>query len=159
MVWASEDAFPVSVPVGGYFHDLLEELGDRAKLKVVEPGEYFSQIYGTPQRAQIAFTGWTSDYAAPSGFIVPLFSCGGSNNATGFCDPDLDQRIEDAGRLQTSDPAGAGDVWSEIERELVDQAPWVPLGNAYWANLVSQRLGNYQATAPGGPLIDQLWVR
>jgi peptide/nickel transport system substrate-binding protein len=161
VVWASEGAFPVSVPVGHYFRDLLEDLGFRARIEIVEPEEYFQVAFafGRPQRAQIAFSGWTSDYAAPSGFIVPLFTCDGTSNATGICDPDLDRKIEDAGRLQAGDPAGAREIWSDIEHTLVDQAPWVPLGNAYWANLTSARIGNFQSTAPGGPLIDQMWVR
>lgn len=158
VVWASRGAFPVSVPIGRYFRDLLEELGYRARLDVVKPNEYFQAVFGRPQTAQIAFSGWTSDYAAASGFIVPLFSCRGTSNNSGLCDPDIDRRIEDAGLLQTSDPAGARDVWSEVEHALVDQAPWVPLGNAYWANLTSERLGNYQSTASGGPVIDQMWV-
>jgi peptide/nickel transport system substrate-binding protein len=159
VVWASEGAFPVSVPVGRYLRDLLEELGYRARFEEVEAGDYFQAVFSRPQTAQIAFSGWTTDYPAASGFIVPLFSCGGTSNNSGFCDTDIDRRIEDAGLLQTSDPAGARDVWSEVEHALVDQAPWVPLGNAYWANLTSERLGNYQSTASGGPLIDQMWVR
>jgi peptide/nickel transport system substrate-binding protein len=159
VVWASQGAFPVSVPVGRYFRDLLEELGYLARLKVVKPSAYFPAVLGRPQRAQIGFSGWTSDYAAPSGFIVPLFSCDGSSNATSFCDPDIDRRVEEARLLQTSDPAGAREMWAEIEQALVDQAPWIPLGNAYWTNLASKRLGNFQSTATGGPLVDQMWVR
>jgi peptide/nickel transport system substrate-binding protein len=158
-VWASEGVFPSSVPIGRYFRDLLERLGYRATFKEVPPTQYFPAVFGRPRRAQIAFAGWTSDYAAASGFIVPLFSCDGSSNNTGFCDPVIDRRVEEAGRLQTSDPAGARDVWSEVEHALVDQAPWVPLGNAYWVNLVSQRLGNYQSNPGSGPLIELMWVR
>jgi ABC-type transport system substrate-binding protein len=71
----------------------------------------------------------------------------------------IDRQVEEAGRLQISDPVGALKVWSEIEHALVDQAPWVPLGNAYWVNLVSERLGNYQSNPTWGPLIEQMWVR
>lgn len=158
-VWASEEAFPSSVPIGHYFRDLLERLGYRATLKEVAPSQYFSAVFGIPQQAQIAFSGWTSDYAAASGFIAPLFSCDGSSNNSGFCDPVIDRRAEEAARLQISDPLGASEAWSQVERALVDQAPWVPLGNAYWANLVSQRLGNYQSSPGGGPLIELMWVR
>lgn len=128
-------------------------------LKVVPADQYFPAMFGQPRRAQIAFTGWTSDYPAASGFTVPLFSCEGSSNDTGFCDPVLDRRMDAAARRQVTDPAGAAALWSKIEHDLVDQAPWVPLGNAYWANLLSERLGNYQATPSGGPLVDQMWVR
>jgi peptide/nickel transport system substrate-binding protein len=158
-VWASEQAFPVSVPIGRYFRDLFERLGYRSTLKLVAPDQYFPAVFGRPQRAQIAFSGWTSDYPAASGFIVPLFTCDGGSNSSGFCDPVIDRQVEEAGRLRISDPVGALDVWSEIEHGLVDQAPWVPLGNAYWANLVSRRVGNYQSNPSWGPLIEQMWVR
>ena len=46
-------------------------------------------------------------------------------------------------------------------RELVDQAPWVPLFTPRFADFVSERVGNYQANtyASSTVLLDQLWVR
>jgi len=50
-------------------------------------------------------------------------------------------------------------IYGRPRHDLVDQAPWVPLGTRYWVNLVSQRLGNYQSNPQWGPLVDQMWVR
>jgi peptide/nickel transport system substrate-binding protein len=47
-VWASEQAFPPSVPIGRYFRDLLERLGYRSTLKVVSPAQYFPAVFGEP---------------------------------------------------------------------------------------------------------------
>ena len=115
--------------------------------------------FGRPRRAQITFLGWTADFATPSGFIVPLFACDGSGNISGFCDPSIDRRMEEAGRLRATDPAGALDLWSEIEHDLVDEAVWVPLGNGYYTSVTSRRLGNYQSNPQWGPLVDQMWVQ
>ena len=49
--------------------------------------------------------------------------------------------------------------WVEIGRELVDQAPWVPLYNPRALVVVSARVGNYQFHPLWQLLIDQLWVR
>jgi ABC-type transport system substrate-binding protein len=46
-----------------------------------------------------------------------------------------------------------------IDRELSDQAPWVPLVNLKAVDIVSKRVGNYQNSPSSGVLIDQLWVR
>jgi ABC-type transport system substrate-binding protein len=62
-------------------------------------------------------------------------------------------------RSTLTDPAGAGDLWASIDHDLVDQAPWIPLGTRDWVNLVSERIGNYQSGPMAGPLIDQMWVR
>ena len=157
-VLASEAVNPTSVPIGRYFRDILNTLGYRATLQTVGFNQYFAAIYSHPRRAQIAWESWTADYVTESGFIVPVLTCDGTSNDTGFCDPAMDKRMEAATRLRATDPAGASDLWSKIEHDLLDQAPWVPLGTRYWVQLVSQRLGNYQSSPQWGPLVDQMWV-
>ena len=61
--------------------------------------------------------------------------------------------------LQITAPAKARDAWSSIERDVIDQAPWVPLVDRIWANLTSKRSGNFQVSPQYGPLADQMWVR
>ena len=158
-VWASKDANAVSVPIGKYFRDLLEQLGYRANLRRVSKPEWASALFSRPREAQITFSSWTSDYPAASGFINPLFVCDAPYNSTGFCDPAIDRRISEATGLRLTDPAGAADLWASIDHDLVDQAPWVPLGTRDWVNLVSERIGNYQSGPMAGPLIYQMWVR
>ena len=62
-------------------------------------------------------------------------------------------------KLQESDPAAANRLWADIDREFVDTAAWVPLYNAYGADLVSERVGNYQYHPQWGALVSQMWVR
>jgi peptide/nickel transport system substrate-binding protein len=157
-VWVSEVANPISVPVGRYFVALLKRLGYDASLRAASYNQWQSALYSSPRRAQIAFASWTADYATESGFIGPVLECHAAYNETGFCDPAIDRRMEEATRLRANDPARASQLWSKIEHDLVDQAPWVPLGTRYWVNLVSQRLGNYQSNPQWGPLVDQMWV-
>ena len=45
-----------------------------------------------------------------------------------------------------------------IDRELTDQAPWVPLFTPSLPDLTSARVGNY-ADNNGAVLLDQPWVR
>lgn len=159
-VWAASDAyFGFPVPVGRYFVKLLNDLGYRAKLKVVSSEKYISAIYGPSGYVQIAFQAWTTDYPAESGFIAALLTCDSPTNDSHFCDPGLDRRMKEGTRLQVTDPAAAHRLWSSIEHDIVDLAPLVPLANRHWVNLVSERLGNFQVHPQWGPLVDQMWVR
>jgi peptide/nickel transport system substrate-binding protein len=62
-------------------------------------------------------------------------------------------------RLQATDPTGADNVWTTVDREIVDQAAAVPLYNPKAIDVVSRRVGNYQRNPQWGVLLDQLWLR
>jgi hypothetical protein len=50
-------------------------------------------------------------------------------------------------------------LWQRIDRDVVDQAPWIPLVTPTSFDFVSERVGNYQYSPSGfGTLIDQLWA-
>ena len=154
-VWASKEVWPISVPIGRYFVRLLTKLHYRAALKTVDKETLFSGLFG---RAQITFAMWSTDYADASGFIPPILECNAGYNSTGFCDRDIDGWMDKATRLRSTDLARALGLWSKVDHALVDGAPWVPLGNADWVNLASERLGNYRSNPVWGPLVDQMWV-
>jgi hypothetical protein len=80
-------------------------------------------------------------------------------NRAGFCDPSVDARIERAFALETSDPKAANRLWAQIDREIVDQAPWLPTLNQNTIDFMSARVGNYQFHPQWGLLLDQLWVK
>jgi peptide/nickel transport system substrate-binding protein len=160
-VWATPDyAFGVPVPVGRYFIRLLNRLGYRARLSVVaDRDKYFSAVLEPSRRVQMAFSGWVSDYPAESGFILPVLSCDSrSTSGSQFCDTAVERRMHEATRLQLSDLAAAHRLWTSVEHDITDSAPWVPLVNRSWVNLVSERLGNFQVNPQWGTIIDQMWV-
>ena len=61
--------------------------------------------------------------------------------------------------LQVTDPGAAGPPWAKIDREVMRQAPWVPLFNSGRLNFVLSRLGNYQFNPVWFELFDQMCVR
>jgi len=93
-----------------------------------------------------------------AGFLGAIARCGAPYNSSGFCDRGIDRQMERATRLQITDPAAAHRLWSSIEHDIMDVAPWVPLVDRFWVNVVSRRLGNYQVNPQWGPLVDQMWV-
>jgi peptide/nickel transport system substrate-binding protein len=147
---------PFGAPLGDYLVELLDELGYRGSVRAVPPGELFRPGH----QFQMVVRGWGADYPAASNFIVPFHTCGASFNiGSGFCDPRIDAMIDRASRLQLEDPAAAGALWAEIDRAIVDQAPYLWLFNQIYTEFVSERVGNYQSSLQWGGLLNQFWVR
>jgi peptide/nickel transport system substrate-binding protein len=105
--------------------------------------------------------------AATSAWFSPTVTCASfqpnsrSNYNPGqFCNPRIDREIRLALSQQAKDPEAARESWARIDREVVDQAPLVPLIVWNIVDLLSERVANYQYSGRGqGLLIDQLWVR
>ena len=76
-----------------------------------------------------------------------------------FCDRGIDRKIRRAGALEVTDPQAATALWSTIDRDVMQQAPWAPYANGSQIDLVSRRVGNYQNSLQWGPLFAQMWVR
>jgi len=126
---------------------------------------YFEFFGDSRNRVQAGFFPWFQDYPVPSDFVDPLLSCGSflpaspvNVNTAEFCDPRIDTQARTAYTLQSSAPATAMGRWAAIDRELVDEAPWVPLYNPRDLTVLSTRVGNYQFHPYWSLLIDQLWV-
>jgi ABC-type transport system substrate-binding protein/class 3 adenylate cyclase len=138
---------PEDIPVAKHVVELLKTLG------------YHPRRVGRLSDAQIGASGWVTDYPAESAFIPPLVACDSYANLSQFCDSEIDARMRKAARLATTDPQQSHELWSQIEHDVVDRAPLVPLINAQFVSLASQRLGNHLFSPAWGPLIDQMWVR
>jgi peptide/nickel transport system substrate-binding protein len=137
---------------------VLRDLGYRTSVRAFSDfGRYLEFVGDANNQAQIGHGGWISAILAPSDFFQP-FSCSDSLNPSRFCDPKLDARARRAAALQASNPVQANRLWSEIERQLVLQAPIVPVANVRQRVFVSRRVGNHQSHPLWGTLIDQLWV-
>jgi peptide/nickel transport system substrate-binding protein len=140
-----------------YMIELLDELG---YVGSVEQVDNFNHFYSGNLEFQMAFDAWFSDYPAASNFITTRFRCHSSYSpSSGFCDPRIDAMIDRATQMQLDDPAAAGHLWAEIDRAIVDQAPYVWLVNGIAVEFVSERAGNYQYSQQWGSLLDQMWVR
>ena len=159
------DATNPTERIGPYLVSVLNELGYRASLRVL-PAARFDRVADSRARTQIAWFTWYGDYPAPSNFIESLFTCRAfvpdsplNINGAAFCRPTLDRRIRGASALQASAPGAAGQRWARIDREITDQAPWLPLYNPQVLVALSPRVGNYQYHPFWQVLLDQLWVR
>jgi peptide/nickel transport system substrate-binding protein len=148
---------------GSGFVAVLRALGYRARPKLV--GDSFYAQIGDPRlRIQAGVLSWQSDYPAASNFLAMFFRCHvpgapSSQNGAQFCNGRIDRQITRAVGLEATDPSIANSLWSRIDRELVDDAPLVPLVNPKQVDFVSRRVGDYQYSPQWGVLLDRLWVR
>jgi ABC-type oligopeptide transport system substrate-binding subunit len=134
---------------GSYLVRLLDDLGYRASLHAVSLDQYFTDLSNPRTKIQASFAGWGADFPAPSTFFGPLASCQsadepGTFNWAEFCDPHVDALASQARAAQVTDPAAARRLWAHADRIVTDQAPYVPLFNAGFAEFVSSRVGSYQ---------------
>jgi YVTN family beta-propeller protein len=157
--------WPNRAPAAREVVSALTRLGYRARLKVLDPDDYWQKLSDERTRVQAGMHGWISGSGAPASSFLPTLTCGSirpglrNANPSFFCNRRIDARIRRALRIQATDPDAVTGLWVRIERELVDQAPWVPLYTPRWPNFVSKRVGNYQYGPGGDTLLDQLWVR
>jgi YVTN family beta-propeller protein len=154
------------LPDTAYVVSVLRRLGYRASARTVAGERYNHLASNSRNRTQISVGGTLTDYPAPSNIIQTWLSCDSfkpesdlNSNRAGFCDPSVDAAIEHAFALETSDPKAANRLWAQIDREIVDQAPWLPTLNLNMIDFLSARVGNYQFHPQWGLLLDQLWVK
>lgn len=158
-VWTIEE--PAVVAAAEHLADVLADLGFKPSLTVAPPEEFVAEVYTTaPDREPVAVViGWLPDYPAASTFLEPNFSCGVASNLSRYCDPGLEERMDEARRLQATDPVAAADAWADVDREITEAAAWVPVVNFTDTYFVSERVGNVQLHAQWGMLLDQMWVQ
>jgi peptide/nickel transport system substrate-binding protein len=163
-VWVNDDPEVGPVPPRGrveiarYVVEVLNVLGLRANLKILHHiGEYSRAIYAGEPQAYLF--GWGADYPRAVNFLDTQFRCGSPYNASGFCDKSLEAAIDEAQRLQATDPGASNRAWIEIEHQLVEAAVWAPTMNPLSAYAFSARTENIQFHPQWGILLSRLWVQ
>ena len=158
------DATNPTVRIGRYIVTVLDRLGYRASLRV--SGREYPTLNDSRSRTPIGWFSWYQDYPAPSDFITTLLTCGAfhpgsqsNSNDAEFCNRGIDAAAQRAASLQASSPGVASLAWSKVDRQITDQAPWLPLYNLRLDIATSARVGNYQYHPFWSVLLDQLWVR
>jgi len=145
---------------------MLRQLGYRASLRRLPESTYFAYTLDSRNHAQVIDGGWSADYPSADTFIGKLacsYFAPGNGPATSdgseFCDPAVDRQITQAAALQATDPQAAAARWAQLDRQLTDQAIFLPTVTPNEVDLLSRRAGNFQYNPVWGALIDQLWVR
>jgi len=156
----------VSRAIGVYLQSVLTSIGYVADVKPISSNIQFTYIQNTNNKVQMSVSQWYKDYPAASNFLNILFSCASfregsdaSINISGFCDKDIDAKMQKALDLGVTDQAAADAIWAEIDRAITDQAAAIGLFTPKRLDFVSKRLGNFKFNRQFDWMITQSWVQ
>jgi YVTN family beta-propeller protein len=156
-VWGASDGGVLGTTVVRYTARVLRQLGYRARVRLINSSALYGAPPGRLREMQILPAGWLG--FSPYEFFGDLLTCSAPLDRSWFCAPKLDRSIRQADALESTDTRAAGELWTRIDREYVDQAVWVPLVNPHMIDFVSARVRNYQADPSLGLIADQVWLR
>jgi peptide/nickel transport system substrate-binding protein len=154
-VWGDETAVPLGTTVVRYTVRLLRRLGYNTRARIVPPSAWDKHpgVFKTMQLISSAqANGSTFD-------MFENLACATPGNTHFFCNRRLDRAMRETNTLEAKDPRAAAVRWAQIDRELVDLAPWVPLVNNRWVDFVSARVHDYEADPTVGFIADQASLR
>jgi len=141
-VWTDDE--PDRKRIGEYYHDLLNELGFNAQLKVISGDVYFTTI-GNTSTADLdtGFADWFQDFPHPDDFFRPLLN--GENilptNNNNFSQVSIaanDAKMDELRTGQLTDEARK--QYAELDKSYMEQAVWAPYGNEQFSTFVSDRM-------------------
>ncbi len=152
--------------IGIYLQSVLRDIGYDARLHAVSYNIRDTYMENSNNRVQIGLANWYQDYPAASDFLDVLFSCAGyhpgsdaSINMSGFCDPAIDDRMQQALTLELTDEAGAARLWAGIDRDVTRRAPSTTLFQINALDFVSARVGHFRFSPLFHTIFSALWVR
>jgi peptide/nickel transport system substrate-binding protein len=156
----------VAKSVGVYVQSVLTELGYVAEVKPLSPDIQFTYIQNTNNKVQISLQYWYQDYPAASDFLNILYGCGSftpgsdsSINISGYCNKDVDAKMQKALALGVTDPEAANKMWAEIDRAVTDDAAAAAIFTPKHLDFVSKRVGNFQFNYQFYWMVTQSWVQ
>jgi ABC-type transport system substrate-binding protein len=128
----------------------LSEIGIDAEIRSLAQANVIEA--GGAGEAPMIWSGgmaWIADFPDPSNFYGPILGCAGAGeggwNWSKFCDEAIDARAAEADSFaDPSDPARL-EMWSEVYRNVMAEAPWVPVFNEQRYTMKSERMGGADA--------------
>ena len=114
----------------------LKKAGITLKLKQVNPADFYTQNLSHLPAIKsgswdVAVPGWSPDWAgnAARSFFVPLLDgrlfAEGTTNYGGYNNPAVNAIADKA--LAAKTPEEAADLWAEVDKKTMEDAPWVPI--------------------------------
>ncbi|MDT3380799.1 ABC transporter substrate-binding protein [Labrys neptuniae] len=156
----------VSRSIGVYLQSVLTSIGYVADVKPISTNIQFTYIQNTNNKVQMSVSQWYKDYPAASDFLNILFGCASfregsdaSINISGFCDKEIDAKMQKALDLGVTDQKAADKMWAEIDRQITDKAPAVGLFTPKRLDFVSKRVGNFKFNPQFNWMVTQAWVQ
>ncbi|MGH2920327.1 MAG: ABC transporter substrate-binding protein [Solirubrobacteraceae bacterium] len=125
-----------------YLRDVLNEIGFKAKTKILDQQVYFGTVGDKKTKAQAGFTDWYQDFPHPADFFEPNLSAAAlqSNPTFNFqfkSNPKVEKALAD---LKEEEPSAVADQWAAADRAVVEDANAVIYGNELASTFMSERM-------------------
>jgi len=125
----------------------------------------FVQNSSNSGKWNVGWSAWYQDYPAQSDFLNVLLGCGtihpnsdASPNIAAYCSQSTQAQINQAESMATSNPSGAAALWTKIDHEDTNAAPWVDMYNPKQIDFLSSNVHGYSWSPQWYILIDRLWL-
>jgi peptide/nickel transport system substrate-binding protein len=139
-VWGNnKDPRPAIVE---YMRDLLNQIGFKAKSKILDQQVYFNTVGLAKTKAQIGFTDYFQDFPHPADFFGPNLSGESLKSSPTFnFSFNADKRIDsDLKKLTPQDPEKVADEWAALDRYTIENAVNAVYGNELASTFFSERM-------------------
>jgi len=145
----------------------LNSIGYKASTQLLTASIQYPFIQNSTNSGKwnVGLSAWYQDYPAQSDFLNVLLGCGSvhpnsdaSPNIAAFCSKPINSQITKATQMESTDPAGAAKIWTQVDHAMTDAAPWVDLYNPKQIDFLASNVHGYQWNPQWYILIDQLWL-
>ena len=150
-------SFGAAVPLGleVILNSWHEELGLQVEIQQTEWATFLQDV--NQKRFQMFSIAWGADYPDPQNFLEILFHSASEGNNTSYSNPQVDALLDQAGVER--DTATRLQMYQDIERMILDDAPWVLLWNDEdWYFLVKPHIHDYLLLPMTLPKFRYIWM-
>jgi peptide/nickel transport system substrate-binding protein len=143
-----------------YLRDVLNQIGFKAKSKVLDQQVYFGTIGLKKTQAQAGFTDWFSDFPHPGDFFEPNLSKAALQSSPTFNFQFKSNPVVDAGiaKLTPQDPKSVADEWAKLDRAVVENGNVTVYGNELSTSFFSDRM-DFQNCNGVSPIYKNDWLQ
>ncbi|GAB6099250.1 ABC transporter substrate-binding protein [Halanaerocella petrolearia] len=135
----------------------LKKVGVDVKLTNMDWGTYIQKVdNGDTQIFRLA---WIADYPDPDNFLYTLFhsdNVGPGGNGAFYKNPEIDKMLDKARGMKPGQERLK--LYQKIEKQIMADAPWVPVYYYTTPNLVQPFVHNYEFTAQTPLELTNVWL-
>ena len=145
----------------------LDSIGYKATTQLLSTGAQYPFVQNSTNSSKwnVGWSAWYQDYPAPADFLNVLLGCNtihpnsdASPNIAAYCDPSTQAQINKAESEEATQPAAAAALWTQVDHEDTNAAPWVNMYNPKQIDFLSKNVHGYEWNPQWYILIDQLWL-
>jgi peptide/nickel transport system substrate-binding protein len=145
----------------------LNSIGYKASTQLLSASTQYPFVQNSSNNTKwgVAYSAWFQDYPAPSDFLNVLLGCGSvhknsdaSPNIAEFCNQGIQAKMTQAETEAATNPSGAAALWTTVDKEVTQQAPWVDMFNPKQIDFLSKNVHGYEWNPQWYILIDRLWL-